>query len=147
MRWHLIVEEYGPELRYLQVHKNIVADALSRLHLTPKLATESDLSVLDQPATRPLCEAFGLSKKKAKDTIAPSIPIRYSTILAAQQQDKISQKKVLQPSTKYRLRSFHGVEGKNFQLICYNDKICVPTTMQQRLVEWYHLMSISHSMA
>ena len=140
MRWRLIVEEYGPELRYLQGHKNIVADALSRLHLAPKLRTENDISVLDEPSSRPMCEAFGISKKHAKNTIAPSIPICYSTILAAQQQDKILQKKVLQPYSKYKLRSFHGAEGKNFQLICYNDKIYVPTTMQQRLVEWYHLM-------
>ena len=89
MRWRLIVEEYGPELGYLQGHKNIVADALSRLHLTPKLDTENDISVLDEPFSRPMCEAFRLNKKQAKNTIAPSIPICYSTILAAQQQDKI----------------------------------------------------------
>ena len=83
MRWRLIVEEYGPELRYLQGHKNIVADALSRLHLAPKLRTENDISVLDEPSSRPMCEAFGISKKHAKNTIAPSIPIRYSTIVAA----------------------------------------------------------------
>ena len=29
MRWRLILEEYGPELRYIQGEKNIVADALS----------------------------------------------------------------------------------------------------------------------
>ena len=130
--WRLIVGEYGPQLRYLQGHKNIVADALSRLHLTPKLVLESDLSILHQPSSRLMCEAFGINKKQAKNSIAPSIPICYSTILAAQQQDKILQKKVLQPSTKYRLRSFHGGENKNFQLICYNDKIYVPTTMQKR---------------
>ena len=83
MRWRLIVEEYGPELRYLQGHKNIVADALSRLHLTPKLDMESDISVLEEHFSRPMCKAFGLSKKQAKNTIAPSIPICYSTILAA----------------------------------------------------------------
>ena len=65
MRWHLIVEEYGPKLKYLQGHKNIVEDALSRLHLTPKLATESDISVLDEIFSRPMCKAFGLNKKQA----------------------------------------------------------------------------------
>ena len=33
IRWRLIIEEYGPDLRYIQGPKNIVADALSRLGL------------------------------------------------------------------------------------------------------------------
>ena len=37
MRWHLIIEEYLPELIYLKGENNIVADALSRLELiSPK---------------------------------------------------------------------------------------------------------------
>jgi len=31
MRWRLVLEEYGPELRYIKGEHNIVADALSRL--------------------------------------------------------------------------------------------------------------------
>ena len=31
MRWRLILEEYGPNLKYIQGEKNVVADALSRL--------------------------------------------------------------------------------------------------------------------
>ena len=33
MRWRLILEEYGPELRYIKGENNIVADALSRLNI------------------------------------------------------------------------------------------------------------------
>ena len=33
MKWRLILEEYGPDLRYIQGEKNVVADALSRLQL------------------------------------------------------------------------------------------------------------------
>ena len=31
MRWHLILEEFGPELKYIKGGNNVVADALSRL--------------------------------------------------------------------------------------------------------------------
>ena len=31
MRWHLILEEFGPELKYIRGENNVVADALSRL--------------------------------------------------------------------------------------------------------------------
>ena len=33
MRWKLIIEEYGPNIQYIEGPKNIVADALSRLEL------------------------------------------------------------------------------------------------------------------
>ena len=33
MRWRLILEEYNPEIIYIQGSKNIVADALSRLDI------------------------------------------------------------------------------------------------------------------
>ena len=33
MRWQLILEEYGPELRYIKGEANVVADALSRLDM------------------------------------------------------------------------------------------------------------------
>ena len=34
MRWHLILKEFGPELRYIKVENNVVADALSRLEMS-----------------------------------------------------------------------------------------------------------------
>ena len=33
MRWRLILEEYNPELIYIQGSKNIVVDSLSRLDI------------------------------------------------------------------------------------------------------------------
>ena len=34
MRWRLILEEFGPELKYIKGEKNVVADALSRLEMS-----------------------------------------------------------------------------------------------------------------
>ena len=34
MRWRLILEEFGPELKYIKVENNVVADALSRLEMS-----------------------------------------------------------------------------------------------------------------
>ena len=36
MRWRLIIEEFSPELIYIQGERNIVADALSRLDIVDK---------------------------------------------------------------------------------------------------------------
>ena len=34
MRWHLILEEFVPELKYIKVENNVVADALSWLEMS-----------------------------------------------------------------------------------------------------------------
>jgi hypothetical protein len=34
MRWRLLLEEFGGELRYIQGEHNIVADTLNRLDIT-----------------------------------------------------------------------------------------------------------------
>ena len=36
MRWRLILEEFGPELKYIKVENNLVDDALSRLEKKSK---------------------------------------------------------------------------------------------------------------
>ena len=35
MRWRLILEEFGPELKYIKGKNNVVVDALSRLEKSP----------------------------------------------------------------------------------------------------------------
>ena len=35
MRWRLILEEFGPELKYIKGENNVVANALSRLEKIP----------------------------------------------------------------------------------------------------------------
>ena len=34
MHWRLILEEFGPELKYIKGENNVVADALSRLEMS-----------------------------------------------------------------------------------------------------------------
>ena len=34
MRWRLILEEFGPELKYIKGKNNVVADVLSRLEMS-----------------------------------------------------------------------------------------------------------------
>ena len=35
MRWRLILEEFGPELKYIKGENNVVSNALSRLEKSP----------------------------------------------------------------------------------------------------------------
>ena len=66
MRWHLIIEEYDPMFNYIQGHKNIVADVLSRLHLLP-----DPVNSVSAPSESYLAETFGLKKSDLPITIYP----------------------------------------------------------------------------
>jgi hypothetical protein len=67
MRWCLLIEEFGPEFKYIQGKHNLIADALSRL----EIKDSSDESILDKPTHQ--CMAAIISRKKIiNDTPFPS---------------------------------------------------------------------------
>ena len=134
MRWRLIAEEFGAELRYIKGSHNVVADALSRLQLEPPLATEADPLIQDEPDTRPLHEAFGATNR----LLETMIPINFKHIQRAQQNDKSLLTKA-RTHADYATKSFRG-GGKDRLLVVKNDKIVIPSTLQKELVQWYHTM-------
>ena len=131
MRWRLILEEYGPELRYIKGENNIVADALSRLDLedsrTP--TTTEERFLFDHMA-----ECFGLDKS---DLPTDLMPVNYKVIEHHQKHDRDLNAKVKSFTKNYTLKTFHG-GGKTRELICYNGLIVIPKTLKKKVVEWYH---------
>ena len=126
MRWRLIIEEFSPELVYIKGERNIVADALSRLSI--------DDSQVDQLPTSSLAEHYGNTKEDLSSTV---FPLRYKDNQRAQQTDAwlLSQ---LQSNDKYSTKIYRG-GGKSRTLIVYNDKIVIPKTYSQRIIDWYHV--------
>ena len=76
MRWRLILEEFGPELWYVQGQDNVVADALSRLEMTPNKIS---------PQPEKMAEIFGLEKDDIPDH---AYPLSYKTIQRHQKADE-----------------------------------------------------------
>ena len=74
MRWRLLIEEFGPELRYIKGELNVVADVLSRLDLK-----EEEFSL----------DAFALDEVE-KD----GYPLAYSILVREQQADKTLSAKI-----------------------------------------------------
>jgi hypothetical protein len=117
MRWRLVLKEFGPELKYIKGTNNVVADALSHLEFDPAM------------------DAFPLDEE---DLPEDAFPIRYRDIAKAQSTDK----KLLNNLTKKPTYSKHTFRGgdKNHKLICHNEKISIPLSLQKRIVNWYHKM-------
>ena len=69
MRWPLILEEFGPELKYIKGENNFVADALSLLEKSP------NQEILN------ISELYGYDDEDMPDS---SYPIRYHDIAKAQ---------------------------------------------------------------
>ena len=123
MRWRLLLEEYGPTLKYIKGERNVVADALSRLDLHPT----SSSNVLQ--------ELFDI---KEKFELPPdAFPLRFKTIERAQRDDLNLMSFLKKGFPGLHLKTFHG-GGKSIELICYKDKIAMPKALQRRTVQWYH---------
>ena len=123
MCWRLILEEFGPKLKYIKGETNVVADALSRLEMS------------DNQEVRNISELYGYDDKDLRDS---AYPIRYHNNAKVQKTDAKLQQKLVSHKY-YTLNTFRG-DDKDHPLICRNNKICLPKVLQKKTVDWYHEM-------
>ena len=83
------------------------------------------------------CQHAGLDLKYAWDTQRHDYALTYAKIGAAQSKDKAILKELKKKNTKYALQAFVSA-GKSRELICYNNKIVVPSSLHKTVVHWYH---------
>ena len=102
-----MLEEYGPQIKYIKGHDNHASDTLSRLPLINYDVTESDIT------REHLLESYCFDKLD----IDP-FPLTYQTIYKYKRKDKnqVETLKHADHHTKY----FRG-GGNTFMLICEND--------------------------
>ena len=118
------MEEFGPELPYVKGEDNVVADALSRLEMTPNKIS---------PQPKKMAEIFGIEKDDMPDH---AYPLSYKTIQKHQQADK-ELLQLAMSKDNYAEAIFHG-GGKQCHLIVKDYKIVIPKTLQSRCVNWHH---------
>ena len=124
MRWRLFLEEYSPDIKWLAGQSNVVADALSRLPYNHEPMEEAHFT------EELLAHHYCYSQKEIQ---SQPYPLRFKLLEKHQLRDK-SLVKDLQ-ADKYHLTSFHGGEGI-VDLICHKEKIVVPQSLQQQVIEW-----------
>ena len=105
MRWCLILEEFGPELKYIKEENNVVADALSCLEKGP------NQEILN------ISELYGYDDADLPDS---AYPIRYHNIAKAHKTDAKLQQNLVSHKY-YTLDTFCGGD-QNHHLICRNKK-------------------------
>jgi Integrase zinc binding domain len=132
MRWRLIIEQFGVELRYIKGENKIVADALSRLGLAPSLKSDCDPAVMETPRSRLLAEAFAVDA-----SLSDEFPFQFKNIQLEQQKDQALMTTVRQHPSKYAITNFRG-DRTDRKLITRNERIVIPTSLQKRIVWWYH---------
>ena len=106
MRWRLLVEEFGPKLVYVKGDTNVVADALSGLHMEPAPKSPSDESALETPDHRLLAESF-LQEEIPDDLSEWTTPMSYELSCKEQHKDKSLQQSFLENKNNHcKLRGF-----------------------------------------
>ncbi len=131
MRWRLILEEYGPELKYVRGENNEIADALSRLDMYENTSSPSK-------------ESFSIYKEAMAELYAedhdgsPSdaYPLTYDKIHEEQQKDRALQG-AASKSRFYATKPFKHSDT-TYHLLTWKDKIVLPKSMQKVAATWYH---------
>jgi hypothetical protein len=123
MRWRLLLEEYGPELRYIKGEQNVVADALSRLDM-----------IADHPLSEEdVAELFAADKS----IWAKAFPLSYGNIEDHQKRDPDIKKALLDKKTLFK-ETVYPSGDKAFKLVTKDNKIVLPKALQREAVKWYH---------
>ena len=101
MRGRLIIEEYGPELKYIKEgERNIVADALSRLDMYSDKSHTAEETYM--------AELFGLD---SEDIPKDAFPLTYTNIMSEQKHDKDLLEKLKNPqnsNTTLKIKTYRG---------------------------------------
>ena len=128
MQWQLLIEEFVQEIKYVKGIKNVVADALSRLH------TKTGNPVQDPVQNSPgaLEEILGVKPATELKMTFFSFDAR----IIDQEQRKF--KELLRNIEDKNKENFKVSNVDGHHLITDDGKIVILSTLRQHIVSWYY---------
>ncbi len=159
-RWRLPLEEYGPEIVYIKSIRNTVTDAISRLEYDPSVnrTAESYLMTKVKGHLRSVQRQNWLAVSKHWCNVETDNTTKHEDLnlvfATHREEDKIypltiieiakAQKKDRNLKIYDKQNAKTPDKGMGFQLIentnvlCKEDKLIMPASLQHRAVSWYH---------
>ena len=119
MRWRLIIEEFGPDLKYIKGEHNVVADVLSRMNLS-----ETEFSM----------DAFVFDEEDFPE----SYPLSHKQIAYEQQRYAPLQAKLTEEDSTHRTEKIKHSDFECDIIMNGDDKIVLPPKLQRPAVDWHH---------
>ena len=170
MRWRLFLEDYSPTWHYIKGDNNKIADAFSRLPILERQSPSvvqarspaehrslsSELEDSSESTDSEDCFAHAFSVATDDDLLLdcllnhPDVDegnpfvLDYESIAAQQQNDQRLQQLLVDDPVHYS----NKLMSPGVSVICYTEankpwKICLPDTMLDETIHWYHL-SLNH---
>ena len=135
MRWHMILEEFGPDIHHISGEENVVADAISRL---PTANTEQrDVRNVSQVLQDEIRSAyFGEIFNLVEDH--KSFPLDVSLVQKEQQNELNQQNSKLKDLVNTKDSGYYIGTFWNHELVLHENKLYVPKSLRQRVLNWYH---------
>ena len=116
MYWRLIIEEFGPEIKYIKGENNVLANALSCLEINDN---------------QDILNIYELYAYYDNDLLDSAFSIHFHDISKAHKTDAKLQQKLVSHKD-YTLDTFRGGD-QNHRLICRNRQICLPVALQKNM--------------
>ena len=134
MRWRMILEEFGPDIRHIKGEDNIVADAISRLPTANKDPSEQSTEV------RGLRNEVFLSEYESLvlDESNEGFPLDLSSVQKIQNKELNKRNSKLKDLLNNKESGFKFKTLDNVKLVMFEDRIYVPQKLRQRTINWYH---------
>ena len=128
MRWRLLLEEYGPDIRHIKGVDNVVADAISRLPMAND----------DEPSTDKvqshMNELFNIGNRNNDN----GFPLDLSDVQRIQNLELNIRNSKLKAFIEDSKSGYYYDFIEDMKLILYKGKIYVPESLRGRTLGWYH---------
>jgi len=135
MRWCMILEEFGPDIRHISGEDNIVADAISRLPTT-KIDQKTKSTEFEDQENRkfsPKSSEFLVLQNEDR------FPLDVLLVQKEQQKELNKKNSKIKRLLEQKLSGYYKDNSLyDTELILHEKRIYVPISLRSKVIEWYH---------